>query len=205
MFHLFGSQALFSGDRTSNPQSRCIALDDTWAQCQCAFNARVLPRCLCPASPAFITKCKFKTLVPICTMKWQYGKSNTKYIHAFMKKKKGFLWHQSSNFMLIRCTRLDTDWRYYPHCSLKTRLISALSERGIQELGFLWASPLCFSSSGRQKDFFGKGVRNPVTTCLLADSPPMLTVRAGCVRAPCAAYCEGVKKRKKVFVKYLYF
>jgi len=69
LFHLFGSQALFSLDRTSDPQSRRRALDYTRAPCQRAVNARLLPQCRCTASPAFIAKYKFKPVLPVYTMK----------------------------------------------------------------------------------------------------------------------------------------
>lgn len=207
LFHLFGSQALFSIDRTSNPQSRWIALDYTWAECQHAFRARLLPPCLSPASPAFITKYKLKTLLPIYTMKWQYGKSNTKHIHAFIKKTHGFLQQQSSNFMLIIGTHLDTSWRYYPVflplitlssenqvnlCSLGKRN----SGTGMPAQPNSLASPLSLFQQWPAQEFFGKGVRNPITTCRLADSPPMPD-RAGSVRAPCAAYGGGATELQK--------
>lgn len=58
------------------------------------------------------------------------------------------------------------------------------------------ASLLSLFQQWPAQEFFGKGVRNPITTCRLADSPPMPD-RAGSVRAPCAAYGGGGNRATK--------
>lgn len=86
LYHLFGSQALFSIGRPSDPQSGWPALGDTGAQCQRALNPDCCLRAWAQPLPLSLKSINSRHYFQFR----QYGKSHTKYIHTFMKKEKRF-------------------------------------------------------------------------------------------------------------------
>lgn len=123
-----------------------VAQDSRWAQCQRAVSARLLPQCLRTASHAFIKKYKFKTLLPIYTMKRTIRKVKYK-VHPCIYDKNPLVFSGVSP--PISCSLHAPAWTptegviqgfSTDDTPLKAMWIPACWEGGIQDLP--WQCPL---------------------------------------------------------------
>lgn len=165
-----------------------VAQDSRWAQCQRAVSVRLLPQCLRTASHAFTKKYKFKTLLPIYTMKRTIRKVKYK-VRPYIYDKNPLVFSGVSP--PISCSLHAPAWTptegvIQGFSTDDTVLWKPCESLPVRKEEFRTCHDSVIRPIGPAWEFSGEGMTNPATTW--AGSVPAHTRQLEPLRAPCAAY-----------------